>query len=231
MLSFATDFWPLFWTIIGGAALLTALLSVLIATISPAAFRPRRRPELALAARLPAAPGQQGSLTRPVTVTGAAETGLLPTAANADLVDHVGGPVVGEVPGGVQDLGPDKHHAGVPEEQFEQGELLRGQVQLGATPPGKLAGRVQPQVRSHAVHAVEAADVVLACEQDQECGDRQRGPCDALHCPASLSSLSVRAPLAGARESSNSMITFGWDFRQGRSGGTLTALSPRSARR
>ena len=34
MLSIATDFWPLFWTIIGGAALLTALLSVLIATIS-----------------------------------------------------------------------------------------------------------------------------------------------------------------------------------------------------
>ena len=54
MLSLATDFWPLFWTITGGAALLTALLSVLIATISPAAFRPRRRPELALAAARPA---------------------------------------------------------------------------------------------------------------------------------------------------------------------------------
>ena len=53
MLSFATDFWPLFWTIIGGAALLTALLSVLIATISPAAFRPRRRPGLALAPAQP----------------------------------------------------------------------------------------------------------------------------------------------------------------------------------
>lgn len=63
MLSFATDFWPLFWTITGGAALLTALLSVLIATISPAAIRPRRRPELALAtaqpADRPAGPGYQ----------------------------------------------------------------------------------------------------------------------------------------------------------------------------
>jgi hypothetical protein len=54
MLSIATDFWPLFWTIIGGAALLTALLSVLIATISPAGSRPRRRPELALAPAQPA---------------------------------------------------------------------------------------------------------------------------------------------------------------------------------
>jgi hypothetical protein len=54
MLSIATDFWPLFWTIIGGAALLTGLLSVLIATISPAGSRPRRRPELALAPVRPA---------------------------------------------------------------------------------------------------------------------------------------------------------------------------------
>ena len=54
MFSFATDFWPLFWMIIGGAALLTALLSVLIATISPAAFLPRRRSELTLAAARPA---------------------------------------------------------------------------------------------------------------------------------------------------------------------------------
>jgi len=62
MLSFATDFWPLFWTIIGGAALLTALLSVLIATISPTTFRPRRRAGLALATRpagRPAGPGYQ----------------------------------------------------------------------------------------------------------------------------------------------------------------------------
>jgi hypothetical protein len=63
MLSLATDFWPLFWTITGGAALLTALLSMLIATISPAGFRPWRRPELALAtaqpADRPAGPGYQ----------------------------------------------------------------------------------------------------------------------------------------------------------------------------
>jgi hypothetical protein len=63
MLSLATDFWPLFWTITGGAALLTALLSMLIATISPAAFRPGRRPELALApaqsADRPASPDYQ----------------------------------------------------------------------------------------------------------------------------------------------------------------------------
>lgn len=54
MLSFATDFWPLFWTITGGAALLTALLSMLIATVAPAGFRPRHRPGLALAAAQPA---------------------------------------------------------------------------------------------------------------------------------------------------------------------------------
>ena len=54
MLTLATDFWPLFWTIIGGAALLTVLLSALIATISPAAIRPRRGPGLALATAQPA---------------------------------------------------------------------------------------------------------------------------------------------------------------------------------
>jgi hypothetical protein len=31
MLTFATDFWPLFWTLLGGAAALTVLCSVLIA--------------------------------------------------------------------------------------------------------------------------------------------------------------------------------------------------------
>jgi len=54
MLTFAADFWPLFWTIIGAGALLTALLSGLVATISPAAFRPHRRPELALTPGQPA---------------------------------------------------------------------------------------------------------------------------------------------------------------------------------
>ena len=35
MLSFAADFWPLFWTIIGGGALVTVLLSLLVGTFSP----------------------------------------------------------------------------------------------------------------------------------------------------------------------------------------------------
>jgi hypothetical protein len=42
MLSFASDFWPLFWTMIGGGALVTAALSLLVATFSPAWFRPHR---------------------------------------------------------------------------------------------------------------------------------------------------------------------------------------------
>ena len=43
MLSFGADFWPLFWAIMGGAAVLTVALSLLIATITPAGFRPQRR--------------------------------------------------------------------------------------------------------------------------------------------------------------------------------------------
>ncbi len=43
MLSFGPDFWPLFWAIMGGAAALTVALSLLIATITPASFRPQRR--------------------------------------------------------------------------------------------------------------------------------------------------------------------------------------------
>jgi hypothetical protein len=43
MLNFGPDFWPLFWAIMGGAAVLTVALSLLIATITPASFRPRRR--------------------------------------------------------------------------------------------------------------------------------------------------------------------------------------------
>lgn len=41
-------------------------------------------------------------------------------------------------------------------------------------------------LRSHAVHAVKAADVIFACEQCQACRGSQCRPCDALHCPASL---------------------------------------------
>ncbi len=43
MLSFGADFWPLFWAIMGTAAVLTVALSLLIATITPAGFRPQRR--------------------------------------------------------------------------------------------------------------------------------------------------------------------------------------------
>ena len=48
MLSLASDFWPLFWTITGGAALVTVILSVLVATFSPAWLR-SRRPHLTVA--------------------------------------------------------------------------------------------------------------------------------------------------------------------------------------
>jgi hypothetical protein len=56
MLSFAADFWPLFWAIMGAGALVTVALSVLIATISPAGSRPRR------AHRLPATPAELAEL-------------------------------------------------------------------------------------------------------------------------------------------------------------------------
>lgn len=46
MLNFAADFWPLFWTITGAGALLTVLLSLLVATFSPTWFRSRRQPTL-----------------------------------------------------------------------------------------------------------------------------------------------------------------------------------------
>jgi hypothetical protein len=39
MFSLAPDFWPLFWAITGGAALVTVLLSLLVATFSPEWFR------------------------------------------------------------------------------------------------------------------------------------------------------------------------------------------------
>ena len=43
MLSFAADFWPLFWTIIGAGVLVTMMLSLLVATFSPTWFRSHRR--------------------------------------------------------------------------------------------------------------------------------------------------------------------------------------------
>lgn len=53
MLSFAADFWPLFWTIIGGAALVTVLLSLLVATFSPTWFRSHQRHQPTLTAAEP----------------------------------------------------------------------------------------------------------------------------------------------------------------------------------
>jgi hypothetical protein len=52
MLSFAADFWPLFWAIMGAGALVTVALAVLIATLSPAGSRPHR------GHRLPATPAE-----------------------------------------------------------------------------------------------------------------------------------------------------------------------------
>jgi hypothetical protein len=54
MLSFGAAFWPLFWAIIGGAALVTVALSMLIGAISPAGFRPHRGHRLAVAPAGPA---------------------------------------------------------------------------------------------------------------------------------------------------------------------------------
>jgi hypothetical protein len=48
MLNFAADFWPSLWLIMGGAALVTAALCLLVATFSPTWFRPRRRHQPAL---------------------------------------------------------------------------------------------------------------------------------------------------------------------------------------
>jgi hypothetical protein len=43
MLTLAANFWPLYWTVIGGGAVLTVLLSLLVATFSPRWFRRRRQ--------------------------------------------------------------------------------------------------------------------------------------------------------------------------------------------
>jgi hypothetical protein len=56
MLSLATDFWPVFWAIIGAGALVTVVLSVLIGAISPAGSRPHRGHRLALAPAEPTGP-------------------------------------------------------------------------------------------------------------------------------------------------------------------------------
>lgn len=50
MLSYASDFWPLFWLIIGAGAVLTVLACLLVAVFSPAWFRHDRHES---AGRLP----------------------------------------------------------------------------------------------------------------------------------------------------------------------------------
>jgi hypothetical protein len=42
MLAYAANFWPLFWTVIGGGMVLTVLLSLLVATFSPTWFQHRQ---------------------------------------------------------------------------------------------------------------------------------------------------------------------------------------------
>jgi hypothetical protein len=42
------DIWPALWLTIGGAVLVTTALCLLVATFSPAWFRPRRRHQPAL---------------------------------------------------------------------------------------------------------------------------------------------------------------------------------------
>ncbi len=48
MLSLAPDFWPLFWAIVGGGALVTVVLALLVAAFPRVWFRSpdRRRPTL-----------------------------------------------------------------------------------------------------------------------------------------------------------------------------------------
>ena len=52
------------------------------------------------------------------------DVNLLPQVGHV-LVDHVRGAVVGEIPGGLEDLRPGEHHARMPQEQLQQRELLR----------------------------------------------------------------------------------------------------------
>lgn len=69
MLSFASDFWPLFWTIIGSGAALTVLSSIGVATFQQSWLRPSRsrRHELAIVHHLLAAGPQGGMRLLPVS--------------------------------------------------------------------------------------------------------------------------------------------------------------------
>jgi hypothetical protein len=61
MLSFASDFWPLFWTVIGTGAALTVLSSIVIARFQPfwGRLSGSRRQERATVHRLPVARPRQ----------------------------------------------------------------------------------------------------------------------------------------------------------------------------
>jgi hypothetical protein len=57
MLSYASEFWPLFWIIVGSGTVLTALSCLLVATFSPSWFK--HHGQLALPTELhPAKPTQ-----------------------------------------------------------------------------------------------------------------------------------------------------------------------------
>ena len=66
MVFFGTDFWPQFWAIIGGGAALTAMLTLLIATVP---FPRRNRPQrlAPIAALSPAAPPRRNRENGPST--------------------------------------------------------------------------------------------------------------------------------------------------------------------
>jgi hypothetical protein len=53
MLTSAANFWPLLWTFVGGGAVLTVLLSLLVARFSPTWFRTPRRHQPAVAVSEP----------------------------------------------------------------------------------------------------------------------------------------------------------------------------------
>ena len=88
------------------------------------------------------------------------------------LVDDVGAAVVGEIPDGLDDLRPGQHLARMPEEELEQGELLRRQLQLGPVPPGALGGRVQAEVTLGQDH--RPGPVVPPRQRAQPCGQLEQ---------------------------------------------------------
>jgi hypothetical protein len=62
MMTYASDFWPLFWTITGSGALLTVLACLAVATFSPSRHGRGSAPaELATVHRSPAAYGHEAA--------------------------------------------------------------------------------------------------------------------------------------------------------------------------